>query len=220
MARFKPKLTPTGDLPQTQRYLRDEMQQMSASLDSAFDIIKRLAEICSTELVYAGYGGLRISAPASIAAGLDASWETIPFNETTLDDSVNVTYDIPNNAMRLDAYGAWAMNLSLSFEHNSVNSGRMVRARLRDIDTPQNLGTWEFGTGRNAEITTMNITGLVPVAEAGAGKRVIMQIGGGDDYSAVNLTNANLSVNHVGEFNGTISHETKSILERIGAAML
>lgn len=224
--RYRPTTTPTGDLPETQRFLRQELGRIAESFDSAFDYIKRLAELTSEMFVYAGFGqiqGLDDVPLADIGVPLPTTWQTLPLDQSgSAPDPVNVVYDPATDSMRIDAYGTWLVSAQVTLEHNLIsNNARTVYLRLYDIDAAEAGGDWEFATGRNSTVTNMVVTGLANISELRAGNRFVLQIGGTlDIYTDVVLRFGAFGVSHVSNYGGTIEFESPTIIQRMGAGNL
>ena len=163
--RYRPTTTPTGELAQTQRFLRQELLNIATSFDSAFDYIKRLAELTSDMFVYAGFGQIE-SADDAPLANIGLTWQTLPMDQALrVTEPVNVVYDPATDSMRIDAYGTWLISSTITIEHNEIaNNARSVSLRLYDIDSDTASTAWEFATGRNAIVTNMNVSGLASIA--------------------------------------------------------
>ena len=224
--RYRPTTVPTGDLPQTQRFLRQELGRIAESFDSAFDYIKRLAELTSEMFVYAGFGqiqGLDDVPLADIGVPLPTTWQTLPLDQSgSVPDPANVVYDPATDSMRIDAYGTWLVSAQVTLEHNLIsNNARTVYLRLYDIDAAEPGVDWEFATGRNSTVTNMVVTGLANIAELRTGNRFVLQIGGTlDTYTNVVLRFGAFGVSHVSNYGGTIEFESPTIIQRMGAELL
>ena len=224
--RYRPTTTPTGELAQTQRFLRQELLNIATSFDSAFDYIKRLAELTSEMFVYAGFGqiqGLDDAPLADIGVPLPTTWQTLPLDQSgSVPDPANVVYDPATDSMRIDAYGTWLVSAQVTLEHNLIsNNARTVYLRLYDIDALEPGADWEFATGRNSTVTNMVVTGLANIAELRTGNRFVLQIGGTlDTYTNVVLRFGAFGVSHVSNYGGTIEFESPTVIQRMGAELL
>lgn len=152
---------------------------------------------------FAAYGGLLHNTGAHAFPNLGATWQHLDFMDTETATPLHVTVNTTNSSLSADNPGVYMLTVSGVFSHNSSNSGRSTRVRLYDLagDVPLTTGLL-IGTGRNAEASNISASVLTTIAPEDVGEELILQIGGGDAYSAVEFTTLSFSLHSVGEYQG------------------
>jgi hypothetical protein len=158
----------------------------------------------TSQLVEAGYGGIRFESGPLAVADIDATWQTLPADVIDIAAPVNVTQDLPTNSLSFLLGGAWIVTMNVSISHNNAQQARYTGLRLFDVTDNVPLKSTPFPIGRNAEISTFAISTLVDIPLSAEGHQIVVQIGGVDVLTTVELLTYGFSVNHVGAYAGSL----------------
>lgn len=151
--------------------------------------------------VFAGYLGLE-SPIDSPFPDLGVAWQDIGIMTIEGVPGRGVTF-LGNGQFTVDVDGIYFLATSGTFEHNSSNQGRITRARIYNYtDGVGDVGI-VFGTGRNAEATSLVATGFFDIGAGEVGKTLGLQIGNGDTYTSVNFQTMAAQIFNVGIWQGT-----------------
>jgi hypothetical protein len=94
--------------------------------------------------------------------------------------------------------GVWQLSFYCTFVHNEIPQSRLCGFRIYNVTDAFPGRPALVATGRNATATSYGVSFLVDIARANLGNQFIMEIGGGDDYSAVTYQTLELSLLQVG----------------------
>jgi hypothetical protein len=161
-------------------------------------------------LVEAGYGGISWGAgPVDFPAAspgnvIDANWYTLFTDTLSVATPVNITQNIANDSLALAKDGVWTLSISMTFGHNSDASGaRNVGLRLYNVTDATVIATIPLTVGRNAEVTPYSISRLFELPAESVGDEVVVQIGGGDTLTGVQLYTFSYSLTRQNAYTGT-----------------
>lgn len=149
----------------------------------------------------AAYGGLDLSAP--IASGdIGATWDTIDvFDTIKYATPKYITQNLTNSSLAVTYPGVYIFNIVLNYSHNELNASRVTYLRIYNLTDAVAGAAVEIPIARNQPSTLISIA---IDGELLAGKEYVLQIGNGDDITAVTVRGASFSINGIGEFRGTL----------------
>jgi len=150
--------------------------------------------------VSAAYGGVRIITPWA-AADINATWQTVAFDQEMVTIPRGIIQDIVNEGLGLVFAGVYNFSANLDVKHNEVNAGRVMQVRLFNPATGIGGTTINFGTGRNTSHTNISFSGaLLELLSSETGNTLQIQISSStDSYSAVSVETGFMSAHMVSE---------------------
>jgi len=183
---------PEGDYDR--RYLDQELRKIS-------DVTILLEEVI-TNLVPAGYGGMKLGTPVSF--DIVAAFTTVPFDINFPVASRGMTFDLANETFTFTKKGVWQVMFNFALEgHNSDNGGRNFGMRLWNVTNGAPASdVIQQGIGRNETYSLVGITFLTEISQAvvDAGDAFRFEIGGGDSATGGTLNTALGQFVHASEF--------------------
>jgi hypothetical protein len=172
-------------------------------LDILVDNLVALETAVINNFVSAAYGGIDQSTPVGIA-DLGIGYVTMPADAAAVSAPRGITQDFANNGIRFDIEGIFTVGITLAIAHNEVNAGRAFRVRLYNVDTATGGSGTLVGTGRNTSVTNFGTSILAEVPLAVVGDLFVVQVGGGDAYTTVEVESYSFDASHVSEFKGNL----------------
>lgn len=154
--------------------------------------------------VPAGYGGVYLPEPISTFPNLDNEWRTVIMSEGRVTEPRGLDQLPEDNALRITVAGVWTFAVTIAFQHDSSNAGRLVWLRLFNISKQAGSTPIPIGIGRNVESTSFSVSTLVETDDdlATAGDKYILQLGNGDAVAVDSFDFASLSLTYASEFRG------------------
>ena len=158
--------------------------------------------------VFASYGGIQSPAGDSAFQDLGAGRAKLDFlTQASIANPLRINQDLANAGLEVTEPGVYLLTASMSFSHDSSNSGRKTHVELFNEVSGQPLGGgFVVGTGRNSEATNVSVSVPFEVSPAAAvdGNLLVLRIGNGDTYSSVVFTSASFSLHSIGLYSGSI----------------
>lgn len=131
-----------------------------------------------------GLGEVNLFAPV---AGSDIGAAYLPLNDwnTVTVPGIGITFNATLGEFSFGWPGTWQLSLSLIWEHNSSNTGRLTNVRYHNVTEGVTSTPVVVATGRNAEATAITLLLLVNIGVTDIGDVFRYEIGGGDAYTSV-----------------------------------
>lgn len=201
MAKYNPTLVPISDLPNTQRWLREEIEHIRASTDDIY----WLADFVVNYYQVAGYGGIGLNAITALA-NIGPAWQILPFDVELIAEPRGVTYDLPNNSISFNSQGIWRMNAKVSLEFLEMNQGRRMQLSLYDANLGVPVGPlFNFSVGRNTDGVNLNFNVMFDVGSPAEGIPLQLAVNSAaDTFTGVSAIGSIWDANHVSEFKGDV----------------
>lgn len=215
MGRYSPAPVPTTDLPNTQRFLREELEQVRNSTDDIYT----LANFLLDNFVTAGYGSIKRTTPVALA-DIGATWQQLPWEAVGITDPKGMAYDLPTG-MIVEHFGIWALNLLVNLAFDDANAGRDVQIRLVNVSDGTAATPVTFFVGRNQDGVSIPLPTLVEstggtdisISQVAATKTLALEIRSeADTFTSVVFEAGVWSFNYVSEYGG--NYEDIGITQR------
>ncbi len=182
---------PSGESKPLIRYLRAQFERVRNELRAA-------AIVAVQQFVTKGYGGIFLSAPVAVA-DISATRQVLPFDTAALPVPVHVTYDLAQNALKIDGFGIWQFQYTFAMTHDEINASRVFVMELYNLTLDTVEAQFTLGTGRNVQASDWTLATLIEVTSSNSDDFFQWRISG-DAYAEVTITLDNWSVFSVGEF--------------------
>lgn len=161
-----------------------EDARLAEWLTRMMNLINADLERIDFNLVFAAYGTIRLSTPTAMADLTGGNWVVMPADQGIIPTPRYVIYDLANNGLILQSGGIWTLSINISIQHNELNAGREIGVRLYNFTQDTVITTTLVGIARNTTATNISFSVTIPIAYQ-AGDVLQVQIGGGDDVSAL-----------------------------------
>ncbi len=209
MTRYVSTEVPITDLPNTQRWLREEF---SGVFNSTEDIY-RLADIVLKLYTVAGYGGIGLDAITALP-NITATPQILPFDVETVAEPRGITYSLGSNGLIFETEGVWRINAKVSLEFAEAQAGRRLQLRMYNVNTASDIGpSFNFGVGRNIATQTLIFNLAVEIPEIITGDTIILRIlSPADTFTSVVAIGSIWDTNHVSEYKGDLFDNEQQIL--------
>lgn len=177
---------------QMERDRQDGDSNLSARVDA-------LETFILENFIYAAYGGIHMPAPT---AGPDLGLAYVPLDDMTEQTVPNRNVSVaPPGLFTTNLKGVWSLQVTVAFEHNSSNQGRITNLRFWNVTDGVAVGLDEIiGIGRNQEATTWSAALMFETDADLATKQIRLELGGGDAITGVVYTTQSISLFNVGEY--------------------
>ena len=172
----------------------------------SFTVRARTMDITLQFMSFAAYSGLRVDTPVTFP-DLGAAWQPINiFNEITPTTPRFITANLTNHSFSVDNEGVYVLTITGTFEHNSLNQGRVTYLRSWDLTSGVQVGNdLPLPTGRNAEATPIAVSTFFEVTAAVEDHEIRLEIGAGDTYTSVIFNVLNYQIHSIGEWREAIA---------------
>ena len=156
---------------------------------------------------FAGYGGLRLSAPLTQNITIDDTWQLVSVFDTDLYTTPRgVVQNVANSSLKFTHAGVYQLSVLLNYVHTESQQSRSTGIRLYNTtDGVVMLNPITIPISRNQPATLISLSTVVEVSEAYEGKEMVIQIGGGDDIDVTEIHTALWSVFAISEWRGPIT---------------
>jgi hypothetical protein len=209
VARYVSTEVPITDLPNTQRWLREEY----AGVFNSTEDIYKLSDILVSLYTVAGYGGIGLDAITALS-DINATPQILPFDVETLPNPRGITYSLGSNGLIFETEGVWRINAKVSLEFAEAQAGRRLQLRMYNVNTASDVGpSFNFGVGRNIATQTLIFNLAVEIPESIIGDTLILRIlSTADVFTSVVAIGSIWDTNHVSEYKGDLFDDEQKIL--------
>jgi hypothetical protein len=105
---------------------------------------------------------------------------------------------LTNGSLQIDRSTAFLVNINVGLTFDEVNAGRTFNVRLYDLVTAAPIGdVLPISVGRNTGGSFVQISQLIDTFAAN--EAIVVQIGGGSDFTNTVITHAGYFVSSVGQ---------------------
>ena len=200
MTQYHPTPTPTADLDQTQRWLREETD---AIYNSTEDIYK-LSTIVGQLYQIAGYGQIGLDAVTPLA-DIGTAWQQLPFDVELLTEPRAVTYNLAGDGMLLTEQGVWSFFAKVALEFTEAQAGRRIQLSLWDTNTNTPVGPiFNFSIGRNTDGVNLSFQIMFDVTAVSSSPLGLAVASSTDTYTGVTGIGSIFGVNYQSEYKGDL----------------
>ena len=208
MAEYYPGPTPTGDLEQTQRWLRDETEQIRSSTDDIYD----LGTIVGQLYQIAGYGQIGLDAVTPLA-DIGVAWQQLPFDVELITNPRAVIYNLAGDGMLLTEEGVWSFFAKVALEFTESQAGRRIQLTLWDTNTNTPVGPiFNFSIGRNTDGVNLSFQIMFDVTAVSGTPLGLAVASSTDTYTGVTAIGSIFGVNYQSEYKGDLFDDTRELL--------
>ena len=217
MARYAPGLVPTSNLPDTQRWLREEFELVRGSTDDIYS----LAQFLLDNYVIAGYGSIGQDVVQPYAIG--ATWQDFNlWDVELLSITRGVTPNLPNGFI-VQTTGLWQLNIKISLSFNDLNAGRSLQLRFFNAtDGLPGGSTFNYWIGRNTDGVNIQLSAIFEIDTAAAtgpvqiqaDKDIRIQIRSDDTFTNVQAEGSIWDWHHISEYRGDFFNTIESPRKR------
>jgi hypothetical protein len=200
VARYSPSNVPISpELSDTQRWLREETEQIRNSTDDIYG----WANFAREQFVIAGYGSVGLDAVTPFG-DIGATWQTLPFDITLVDPPKGVVYTLGDQGIVWLSSGVWRINAKISVEFVEAQNGRRIQLRLFNATGGGGQGlVFTYSVGRNTDGVNLNLSLSVQLSSGAVGDIFVLQVSSdADTFTGVQLIGSTWDTNYISEWQG------------------
>ena len=186
--------TSANTVEELRRYVVDELRRIQNNYNAALDDLSGTIP----SLQFSAYAGVSLNATHTDDP-MGVGWNPLDFYDTHAVDAREITLGL-NGVFSFQRQGVYAMAVTGSVAHNTLNAGRAFNVRLFNITEGTGSSGILIGSGRDVAATTVPIVTMVTIAEEDIGDSFRVEYGGGDVYTDVVWNALAFSVWNVSEW--------------------
>lgn len=165
------------------------------------DLRQAVQQWVADNFVVAGYGAMEIKNGPIPGNDIGLVYDPLTYFTDILGTTRGVTLDTTTGEFVFLVQGRWNFSINIAIEHNEVNAGRSFNLRFWNVTDGTDPGAQMLiPTGRNQPATAGFPSGQVDIPPALVGKSFRVEIGGGDDYTAVSYESLSINIQMIGEW--------------------
>lgn len=151
------------------------------------------------QTVQAAYGGI-LSFNGQSFPDIDSNWQHVnTFDTVSVPNPKGIVQDISNDGLILPFKAVYRINVNLTIEHNEVNSGRVLFARINNPTNGDPSNGFVVGTGRNVGVTNVVISAIVQIDNNDLNNVYRVEVSSPDSYTNVTIRSCIFDANSVSE---------------------